>query len=526
MATSSVRAKVSSGHDDMTSRSELIRSGPPAVYQLKPKTQRIGTLKRVTVGERSSMKTNKTILLVGETGTGKSTLINALVNYTMGVKFEDEVWFQIVEDEKRSQTESQTSDVIVYEIFGFEDKTLPFSLTIVDTPGYGDTRGTDHDAVVSQRLFDLFRSDDGVHEMNVVGLVLKATVNRVSDRITYIFDSVMSLFGKDLEKNIITLMTHSDGMPPKNALQALLSANIKCAKNEKNQPVHFLFNNCQAELRDEDTEVPLENAWRQTTKGMQRFSEFLKKTGPQKLKTTVEVLKSQIQLTASIHNLQERIKSTEKMMEDIKKTQTEMKIHESELRNDKNYTIEVDEPYKDLEEYGGGWGLLCFDGVTRCTTCEENCHYPGCTIAWSASLCEIMTGGQCTVCSRRCSDGAHVKDSKRYVTKTRKVRKTVEELKKAYEANVKDTSGLLDALEGKKMKLETEQKQWVEEAFRCVLKLRDTALTVKTISTQAYLGVLIQKMQDFKETEKVQMLNEMAGRVDERSKSVLEKTFG
>ncbi|KAM6893391.1 LOW QUALITY PROTEIN: uncharacterized protein FYW49_020513 [Xenentodon cancila] len=433
------------------SQSELIRSGPPAVYQLKPKTQLITTLKRVTVGERNSTKTNKTILLVGETGTGKSTLIDALVNYTMGVKFEDEVWFQIVKDEKRSQAESQTSDVIVYEIFGFEDKTLPFSLTIVDTTGYGDTRGIEHDAVVSQRLFDLFRMEDGVHEMNAVGLVLKATVNRVSDRMTYIFDSVMSLFGKELEKNIIALMTHSDGMPPKNALQALEAANIKCAKNEKNRPVHFLFNNCQSELRD---------GHRGATKGMEQFSEFLKKVRPQKLKTTVEVLKSQIRLTASIHNLQERIKSTEKMKEEIEKTQMQLKIHESVLKDNKNFTIEVQEQYIELEKYGGGWSWFEFDGVTRCTTCKENCHYPGCTVAWSASLCEIMSGGSCTVCRGRCSDSRHVKDSNRYVTKTRKVKKTVEELKKAYEGNVKDTSGLLDVLEVKKKKLEAEGKQW------------------------------------------------------------------
>ncbi|CAI5657739.1 septin-2-like [Oreochromis niloticus] len=119
----------------------------------------------MTVGEKNPGKTNKTILLVGETRAGKSTLINALLNYSMGVKWEDEVWFQIIEEEDRSQTETQTSDVIVYEIFGFEDKTLPYSLTIIDTPGYGDTRGIGHDDIISHRLLDLFGSHDGVREI-------------------------------------------------------------------------------------------------------------------------------------------------------------------------------------------------------------------------------------------------------------------------------------------------------------------------------------------------------------------------
>ncbi|XP_061565935.1 uncharacterized protein LOC133420291 [Cololabis saira] len=525
MATNSERTNISSGYEDMMSQSDLIRSGRPAVYQLKPKVQHIGTLKRLTVGEKSSTKTNKTILLVGETGTGKSTMINALVNYTMGVKFEDEVWFQIVEDEKRNQAESQTSDVIVYEIFGFEDKTLPFSLTIVDTPGYGDTRGIEHDAVVNQRLLDLFGSEDGIREMAAVCLVLKATVNRVSDRMTYIFDSVMSLFGKDMEKNIIALMTHSDGIPPKNALQALEAANIKCAKNENNQLVHFLFNNCQEELRDKDTEVPLENAWRQTAKGMQRFSEFLKTTGSQELKTTVEVLKSQQRLTASIHNLQERIKLTEKMKEEIDKTQMQLKLHESQLENDKNFTIEVEESYKELEKYDGGWTwrTLSYNGVTRCENCEENCHYP-CADAWGAPSCLVMKSLCCTVCN--CSVLQHTKDYQKYVIKTRKVKRTIEELKKKFQANVQYTSGFLSVLDKKKKEHEEKIKQLVEEAFSHVLKLRDSALTVETTSTQAYLGVLIMKMREFGKTAEVQILEEMVGQMDEGSKLVLEKTHG
>ncbi len=205
-------------------------------------------------------------MLVGETETGKSTLINALVNYAMGVKWEDNIWFEIVEDEKRSQSESQTSDVMVYQIFGFEDDTLPYSLTIIDTPGYGNTRGIEQDEIIIQRLLDLFRSEDGVHEINAVCLVLKATENRVSDRLRYIFDSVVSLFGKDMEKNIVALITHSDGRTPKNPLKALDAANIKCARNEKNQPVHFLFDNRQKDDMTEDMEA-LKHADERTMKG-------------------------------------------------------------------------------------------------------------------------------------------------------------------------------------------------------------------------------------------------------------------
>ncbi|XP_028456699.1 septin-1 [Perca flavescens] len=295
----------SSKYDNITCKVK-IHSGSPAVYQLIPKKENIESLTRMTLGEKNPNKKNKTILLVGETGTGKSTLINALVNYAMGVEWEDDVWFQIVEEEKRSQSESQTSDVIVYEIFGFEDKTLPYSLTIIDTPGYGDTRGQNHDDIVSQRLLDLFQSKDGVHEINAVGLVLKASENRLNDRLRYIFDSVVYPFGKDMEKNIVALITHSNGRTPKNPLQAVEAAMIKCARNEKNQPVHFLFNNRQDEGRTEDIK-DLKRADATTTEGMIQFTKFLEKTAPQNMEETMDVLTERTILTTCIQNLQEKI---------------------------------------------------------------------------------------------------------------------------------------------------------------------------------------------------------------------------
>ncbi|KAL0189867.1 hypothetical protein M9458_016966, partial [Cirrhinus mrigala] len=87
-------------HHDVT----LIHPGPPALYQLNTERKYIdGTdrkVRRWTYGRRDRNKQNKVILLVGETGAGKTTMINTMTNYLLGVKFEDEVFYQITEDEK------------------------------------------------------------------------------------------------------------------------------------------------------------------------------------------------------------------------------------------------------------------------------------------------------------------------------------------------------------------------------------------------------------------------------------------
>ncbi|XP_038160692.1 uncharacterized protein LOC119796268 [Cyprinodon tularosa] len=363
-------------YKDIISKSILKHPGPPAVYQVKPKKEIIGTLTRLTVGERNLNKTNRTILLVGETGSGKSALVDTLVNYTMGVKMEDEVWFQIVEEEeKESQAESQTSDVIVYDIVG---QSLPFSLTIIDTPGFGDSGGLERDDSVSRRLLALFRSEDGVHEINAVGLVMKATDNRLSDRLMYVLNSVTSLFGKDLEENIVALITHSDGRKPKNALQALEAANIKSSKDDF---IYFLFDNCQHEDRTNDTEF-LKYSYQTLIKETKNVMIYLQKTKPQPLKTTVEVLKERIRLTACIQNLHQIIKLAELKQREIKQIEAEHIKHEEEMKENENFTIEVDEVYKEKEPiHGGMWLLVFYEGAVTCSVCEENCHYPGCTIA-------------------------------------------------------------------------------------------------------------------------------------------------
>ncbi|XP_073333680.1 uncharacterized protein [Pagrus major] len=499
-------------HEDIISKSRLVRPGSPAVYQLRPKTEEIGSLRRMTLGEKDLDQSNRTILLVGETGSGKSTLINALVNYSMGVKWEDDVWFQIVEEDKRNLSICQTSDVIVYQIFGFEGKTLPYSLTIIDTPGYGDTSGTELDAAISERLLDWFRSDDGVYEINAVGLVLKATENRLSDRLMYVFNSVVSLFGKDLEENIVALITHSDGLTPENALKALEEANIKCAKDEDDELLHFMFNNRQSNEKTKKTKAALKSAWDVTTDGISQFADFLTKTRPEQMKTTVDDLKERIRLTACIQKLKERIELTELKQTEIQQTQEALKKHEQEMKTDENFTVVVPVICTDTETLDGKRN----NSAVRCTVCDKNCHYP-CNCK-SLDKCKVMKDGHCTVCPKKCRVSAHVKGNKICVNKTTGVKMTLQDMKEKYEENKEEHENklsLLEILEKKMEKLEKERDQLLEESFQHVVNLEKIALKVDSLSTHVHLDFLIEKMKEKGDKEKIQKLEEMKSRMEE-----------
>ena len=126
--------------------------------------------KRFSLGERNPMEchTSKTILLMGETGAGKTTMINAMINYVLGVEWKDDFRFKLVDEKIRggSQAHSQTQGVTVYDIYHQKEFRVPFSLTIIDTPGFGDTQGIERDKKISSNIANLFTDKKGIKVIN------------------------------------------------------------------------------------------------------------------------------------------------------------------------------------------------------------------------------------------------------------------------------------------------------------------------------------------------------------------------
>ncbi len=113
-----------------------------------------GLCRRSTFG-KTIPKENKNIMMIGATGAGKTTLINSMINYILGVEWEDDFRFVLIDEGKqKSQTESQTSKITAYQINHMDGFRVPYSLTIVDTPGFGDTRGISHDQKITAQVHE------------------------------------------------------------------------------------------------------------------------------------------------------------------------------------------------------------------------------------------------------------------------------------------------------------------------------------------------------------------------------------
>uniref|UniRef100_A0A671QTQ6 Uncharacterized LOC107702766 n=1 Tax=Sinocyclocheilus anshuiensis TaxID=1608454 RepID=A0A671QTQ6_9TELE len=468
-----------------------------------------GKVRKWTYGIKDTSKPNQIILLVGETGAGKTTLINTMVNYLLGVKFEDEEWYEITEEAAGDQAESQTSEITVYEVFPVKS---PMSLTIIDTPGYGDTRGLDKDLEVAENLnlATLFQSNDGVHEVDAVCFVIKSSKNRLSDRQHYIISSILSLFGKDIMNNIVFLITHSDGLPPKNVIGAINKAKIPCRRDKSGQPLYFLFINRQAEARHTERHYmrAQRNAWKDSMKEVKDFLQSLDEKNRRSLELTSDVLMERIQLEASISNLQLRVQEKESKKSENLQIQEVMRQNKEKIEKCKNFTIKVKKAVKvKVPIESKSWKNK---KATTCTVCEENCHEFDCWWGSDPSKCEVMKKGFCTVCTGKCHHSKHVKENKKYVIRHSSM--TLEfddfrkECEKAQEQCKRFSMGHLDI---DLKEIEDQKSNLLSDAYRTIKNLSQIALKPDSAFTLQHLDFFIPRVREAGKENWVRELEEM-----------------
>lgn len=70
----------------------------------------------MTGNPKTGSEEEKTIMLVGATGSGKSTLVDGIVNYVMGVSFDDPFRFTLVQlEEEEKKIHNQVSFIPIYQ---------------------------------------------------------------------------------------------------------------------------------------------------------------------------------------------------------------------------------------------------------------------------------------------------------------------------------------------------------------------------------------------------------------------------
>lgn len=145
--------------------------------------------------------------------------------------WEDDFRFQLTKqpETKISQAQCQTMFITAYTFYPTESSRINNPLTIVDTPGFGDTRGIKQDyALIAQiKIFFSLSPPHGVDHIDAIGFVVKSASSRLTATQRYIINSIYSIFGKDMEQNIFLMVTFCDHAKPP-VLEAIRSSCTNC----------------------------------------------------------------------------------------------------------------------------------------------------------------------------------------------------------------------------------------------------------------------------------------------------------
>ncbi|XP_039592045.1 uncharacterized protein LOC120515261 isoform X2 [Polypterus senegalus] len=476
-----------------------IKGGKLRLYLLPLKSQFINTVKKIETfpfGNRTSIKPSKSIMVLGATGSGKSTLINGMFNFILGVQWEDDFRFKLIHEEtSRSQAESQTSAVTTYEMNYQDCFKVPYSFTIVDTPGFGDTRGIDRDKQIAEQIRECFSSPQGVQHINAVCFIVQASQARLTHTQKYVFDSILSIFGKDIANNILVLITFADGQRPP-VLDAIKDSNIPFPKDEKGSPLFFKFNNSALYANNDETNSSDclmfdKMFWDMGAKSMEGFFKTVEMMDDKSLALTKEVLKERKNLEMVVEGLRPQISNALSKREEIRQTRDILNKHNTDIQSNRDFEYEVDVT-ETIRESIAGTGKF----ITNCQKCNFTCHYPcGLPNDENKISCAAMKDGVCTICPGKCEWNIHSNQQHKFIYETKKVKKTYDELKKKYE----DAQGELITTEQVLKQLQHELDdvtnliyKLITESHESIKRLDEIALRPNPLSSPEYIELLIQ----------------------------------
>ncbi|SPN99090.1 uncharacterized protein DNG_02127 [Cephalotrichum gorgonifer] len=385
----------------------------------------------------------------------------------------DSARLMVIDDRGANQAQAVTQCVTCYRLRPLSPLFEGRTMLIVDTPGYGDTRGIERDAFVTAAMSDFFKTIEHVNAIVFTCRANEARTTVLSPVSTYVF----SLFAKDVEGCLRTIYTFSDAGTPlaRNALR------------EIEWPVHNgeVESNNAAFTVELDAQNPgkFRDWWAMSVKAQCRIMQMLLRMPPVPTANSAEVTTTRLNLEGKCELVEKKILRTANDAQNLIASLDALANAVGAAPGDK-ILVELD---KSVEKpvQGGRATTLCLD----CNyTCHEVCAYSDDA---DKVKCTAMDDENCSCCKGHCHWTRHRNARHIIVVEKHSEWMVPEELIKHWNTQNNTLEGaLLDAIDAY-LKLQEELRNDILFLAKLTEKLKSTALLHDPTALLKYMETLI-----------------------------------
>jgi hypothetical protein len=360
---------------------------------------------------------------------------------------------------------------------------------VVDSPGFGDTRGIERDGETVRQLKSLFSTDGelGIYQLDAIAFVVQSSNARLTATQKYIFSAILSMFGADAVKNLLVIATFADDGEPQ-VMHAIREEKINYQRLLK-------FNNSALfGPNPAGTDTASSLYWKVGVQGYADLFAALSLLQPQSLALTCEVLNERQQLQAAIQGLHQLIRRGIAELDRIEQEQHILDQHSLDIQANSNFTKTVFiQKEQQIRSPPGRF-------VTNCVICNKTCHL-NCAFSDNADKihCSAMDpNGHCHECPGKCMWHDHQNQPFYWESTTEAETVTIYALKAKYADAKQKHASSKDMLANAQRKYDSIRKDLsglVEQARQHVNRLGEIAARQNPLSSTDYIDLLIQSEQ-------------------------------
>lgn len=360
-----------------------------------------------TFAQQNPELKNTSIMVIGETGVGKSTLVNMIASYLTKSTVEkpyivipnkfhpipSDKKYTNSEDDVQNRKKAQTQKATTYS---FPHNGGVFS--IVDTPGMNDPEGNQKD---EKNLEIIIEAAEKANSLSAIVLVLNGTEARITPNIQSILTRLQGSIPDSITNNIVIVFTMCRE-------ETCNQTDIKALGFDPEEILYF--NNTAFSSPPEKRSQMTVIEWDESMKSCENLIKVAEMIAPISTNEFTQIKTIRSQIKSLLQDGRNKLSFLQQLNEEYEKSLSLKEKADTDVKNNSNYTTTKTINKAELVPTSY-YSTLC----ANCNTvCHDHCGLEMTTNKGESIFagCACMNGSNCTVCPEKCSYVHHYHDYK------------------------------------------------------------------------------------------------------------------